>query len=243
LDRWRILKILLLSSSSLLALPSAQEIYQTSIKVLSVDKIKFQVKSEMKSGTYTQKQIFSLARVGNDSKSSSLICFLYPKSIKGTAILLKKNFQESSVLVYFPSLGRTRLIPKEKENDEAFGLGLSFAEIQNKTTKLKNLGEFSKNSKIYYKIEKDLAKEKTIYIIDKENMVIQKMSIYKNKKLVKEVFIDSLVMFHNKKMISKWHIIDYVKNKETLYSIDKKSITSTFNKKIFRRNAITHCKP
>ncbi len=224
-------------------MPSAEEIYQKSIKVLSVNKIKFQVKSEMQSGEYRQKQIFSLARVGNESKSSSLICFLYPKSIKGTAILLKKDSHTSSVLVYFPSLGRTRLIPKEKENDEAFGLGLSFAEIQNNTSRLKSLGTFSKDSKIYYKIEKDLGEEKTIYIIDKKNMVIQKMSVYKNKKLEKEIFIDSLIIFHNKKMISKWHIVDYVKNKETFYTIDKKSITSAFNKRIFRKNAITHCKP
>ena len=197
----------------------------------------------MKSGTYTQKQIFSLARIGDDSKSSSLVCFLYPKNIKGTAILLKKNLQESSTLVYFPSLGRSRLIPKEKENDESFGLGLSFSEIQNNTTELKNLGEFTKDSKTYYKLEKDSGTHKTIYIIDKKSMVIQNMSIYKNQTLEKEIFIDSLTKFHNQKMISKWHIVDYVKNKETYYSINKKSITSSFNKKIFRKNAITHCKP
>lgn len=240
MDPRRILStFVLLVSSLLIASQSAQEIYERSAKVLSVDKIKFQVRSLMQSENYTQEQHFTLARYTDGKDSSSLVCFSYPKNIKGTAILLKNK----STLVYFPSLGRSRLIPKEDEDNEAFGLGLSFAEIQNNTTELSKLGTIKKGTHSYYQLEKKTKKQKILYLIDKKSMIIKEMDIYQNNELIKKVVIDSFALFHNKKIITKWHIIDYKKNKTTSYSIDKKSITTSFSKRIFKRSAISHCRP
>ena len=196
----------------------------------------------MRSKNYSQEQLFSIARYANADKSSSLVCFLYPKSIKGTAILLTKDEQTSSTLVYFPSLGRSRLIPKEDENNEAFGLGLSFAEIQNSSAKLQNRGEISREGHTYYKLSKEHGNQKTIYFIDKQSMIIKEMDIYENNKLIKKIVIDAFSLLHGKKFVTKWHINDYVKDKETSYSVNKKSITTSFNKRIFKRSAISHCK-
>ncbi len=239
MDTRRILSTsLLLGATLMFASQSPEDIYKRSVKVLSVDKIKFQVKSLMQSKNYKQEQIFTLARYTDAENSSSLVCFLYPKNIKGTAILIKNE----STLVYFPSLGRSRLVPKEDEDNEAFGLGLSFAEIQNNTSKLKNLGEIQKGSRSYYQLEKETKKQKIIYLIEKKSMIIQEMKIYQNTQLIKKVIIDEVALFHNKKIITKWHIVDYKKDKTTTYSVNKKSITSSFSKRIFKRSAISHCR-
>lgn len=244
MDRWRILAFssALLLASSLTAF-DAQEIYKRSVKLLTLDKIKFQVTSLMKSGSYTKKQVFTLFREENGDNSSSLVCFASPKSIKGTAILLKKSEETSSILVYFPSLGRSRIIPKENEDDEAFGLGLSFAQIQNNTEDLKSEGEITIDDKSYYKLTKTSKKGKTRYLIDKQNMILKEIDTYKEEKLEKKVIIDNYALLNGKKMITKWHIVDFMKKKETHYSVNTKTISTAFSKRVFKRSAISRCKP
>jgi len=244
LDRWQILVLssALLLASSLTAF-DAQEVYKRSVKLLTLDKIKFQVTSLMKSGDYTKEQVFTLFREENGKNSSSLVCFTSPKDIKGTAILLKKSEETSSILVYFPSLGRSRIIPKENEDNEAFGLGLSFAQIQNNTQDLKSEGEITINKKSYYKLAKTSKKGKTFYIIGKQNMILKEIETYKDKKLEKKVIIDNYALLNGKKIITQWHIIDFLKAKETQYSVDTKTITTAFSKKVFKRSAISRCKP
>lgn len=232
----------LLLASSLTAF-DAQEVYKRSVKLLTLDKIKFQVTSVMRSGSYTKKQVFTLFREENGKNSSSLVCFASPKGIKGTAILLKKSEESSSILVYFPSLGRSRIIPKENENDEAFGLGLSFAQIQNNTEDLKSEGEITVDDQSYYKLAKTSKKGKTLYLIDKQNMILEEIETYKDEKLEKKVIIDNYALLNGKKIITKWHIIDFLKGKETHYSVNTKTISTAFNKRVFKRSAINHCKP
>jgi hypothetical protein len=232
-----------LSAVALFAHPSAKEIYNKSAKVLSFEKIKFQVTSKMKSGTYIEEQHFSLAREGNEKRSTALICFLSPKNIKGTAMLLKKDAMQSSTLVYFPSIGRTRIIPKENENDEALGLGLSFSELQNNAQNLKFIAETTKNGKTFYKIEKNLDKERTLYLIEKDTMILTNMQIFEKDKLIKEVRIKNSTIYKGKILITEWEILNYKKNKQTYYRVDTKSITTTFNNRIFKKSALSHCRP
>lgn len=244
MDRWPILALVytLLLASSLAAF-DAQEVYKRSVKLLTFDKIKFQVTSVMKSGSYTKKQVFTLFRREKGNNSSSLVCFSSPKSIKGTAMLLKKSEESSSILVYFPSLGRSRIIPKESEDNEAFGLGLSFAQLQNSTQNLKSAGEVKIKNKSYYKLVKSSPNGKTFYFIDKKSMILHKIETYKGGKPEKRVIIDSYALLHGKKIITKWHIIDFMKKKETYYSVNTKTITTAFNNRVFKRSAISHCRP
>lgn len=242
MDTRRILATLLLLSATLFAAPSAEDIYKRSVKVLSFEKIKFHVTSRMKSKNYSEVQRFSLANYSHADESASLICFLAPKSVKGTAILLKKDAQSSSTLVYFPSLGRSRIVPKRDEDNEAFGLGLSFSEMQNQAKSLTQLSDVIRGKKSYYKIAKEGKKHKTIYLIDKKTMVIKEMDIYEGEQLIKKVIVDKFALLHHKPFIIKWHIEDFVKQKETSYSVDTKSISTAFSKDIFKRSAISHCR-
>jgi hypothetical protein len=244
LDTRRILAALLwLSAVALFARPSAEAIYKQSTKVLSFEKIKFQVLAKMHSGAYTQEKRFMIARAGNEQNGKSLICFLSPQNIKGTAILLTKNAKKSAVLVYFPSLGRSRIIPKQQENDEAFGLGLSFSELQNNAENLKFIGQTKEHGKNFYILEKLANNERTLYQIEKKSMLLRKMQIFKDKRLIKAIAIQKSISFQNKELITQWEIIDYIKNKTTHYSVDTNTITTVFSKRIFKKSALSRCRP
>ncbi len=244
MDRWTILGLLCFAQVALLgATQTPQQIYQKSVKLLLADKIKFQVHSLMRSHEYEQEQSFSIARYADKKRSTTLVCFTYPQNIKGTAILLKNDYHHSSTLVYFPSLGRSRLIPKEDEQNEAFGLGISFSEMHNDASHLANLGKVKKDGHTYYKLVKIDDEQKTLYFIDTQSMVLKEMQIYKSTERIKDIVIQKIALFHGKKIIIKWFIKDYEKDKVTYYKVDTKSITSSFNNSIFKRSAISHCRP
>jgi hypothetical protein len=242
LDTGRLLIALGLSVVSLYAAPSASEIYQKTVRVLSIPEIKFQVSSTITSGSYLEKQMFSLSRMEKDGESSLLICFASPSKVKGTAMLLKKNKNDSQTLVYFPALDRVRLVPKQNEKEEAFGLGLSYSEMQNTKEDLSLLKTITQHGQSYYQLLKNCDGSKTIYTISVDNLILKKMDIYEENELQKEVFIDEVKEFHGKTIITKWHILDHIKNQTLSYDINEDSIQTIVDSKLFTQTALTHCK-
>ncbi|MBU1927729.1 outer membrane lipoprotein-sorting protein, partial [bacterium] len=241
MDTRRVLISLGCSIASLCAAPSASEVYEKTAKVLSQPQIKFQVASTITSGNYVEEQVFSLARIEDKTQSSVLVCFASPVKIKGTAILMKKNLDESQASVFFPSLGRTRLIPKQNEKDEVFGLGLSFSEMQNNKDDLTFLQTVTQDEKLYYQLQKKLDDTRTVYTISVDDIILKKMDIYKEELLVKEVFVDELKKINTKIMITKWHIFDHLKNQTLAYNIKEDSIQNFVDKKIFSNSSLSHC--
>jgi uncharacterized protein (DUF342 family) len=231
-----------LSVVSLYAAPSASEIYQKTVRVLSIPEIKFQVSSTITSGSYLEKQMFSLSRMEKDGESSLLICFASPTKVKGTAMLLKKNKNDSQTLVYFPALDRVRLVPKQNEKEEAFGLGLSYSEMQNTKEDLSLLKTITQHGQSYYQLLKNCDGSKTIYTISVDNLILKKMDIYEENELQKEVFIDEVKELHGKPIITKWHICDHIKNQTLSYDINEDSIQTVVDSKLFSKTALTHCK-
>lgn len=243
MDTRQILVSFAFSVATLYATPNAAEIYEKTAKVLSMPQIKFQVASTISSGNYVDEQLFSLARVEERDKSSVLVCFVSPVKVKGTAILMKKEGLESQASVYFPSLGRIRLIPKQNEKDEVFGLGLSFSEMQNHKEDLTFLQISLIDAKKYYQLQKLSDTTKTIYTISVDGLALKKMEIYTNEKLSKEVFIDELKKIRSNTMITKWHIYDHSKQETLSYAIKEESIQNVVDKKIFTNASLTHCRP
>lgn len=243
MDIGRVLIALGLSTASLCAAPSASEIYQKTVKVLSVPEIKFQVSSVIASGNYLEKQMFSLARMEEKGESSLLICFASPSKIKGTAMLLKKNKSDSQTSVFFPALDRVRLIPKQNHKEEAFGLGLSYSEMQNNKDDLSFLKTITKNKESFYQLLKNSEGLKTVYTISIEDLILKKMDIFEDDELRKEVFIDEIKTLQGQTMITKWHIRDYVKNQTMSYDINEDSIQKVVDRRAFSQSALSHCKP
>lgn len=242
MDTGRLLIALGFSIVSLYAAPSASDIYQKTVKVLSIPEIKFQVSSIITSGNYLEKQMFSLSRMEKDGESSLLICFASPSKVKGTAMLLKKNKSDSQTLVYFPALDRVRIVPKQNEKEEAFGLGLSYSEMQNNKDDLSFLKPITIRGESYYQLLKNSEGKKTIYTISMEGLVLKKMEVYDDNQLQKEVFIDEVKELHGKTIITKWHINDRIKNQTLAYDINEESIQTVIDTKLFNQTALTHCK-
>jgi hypothetical protein len=242
LDTGRLLIALGISVAYLYAAPSASEIYQKTVKVLSIPEIKFQVSSTITSGNYLEKQMFSLSRMEKDGDSSLLICFASPSKVKGTAMLLKKNKNESQTLVYFPALDRVRIVPKQNENEEAFGLGLSYSEMQNNKDDLSFLKSITQHGETYYQLLKNSDGKKTIYTISMDDLILKKMEIFDNNQLQKEIFIDEVKEIHGKTIITRWHINDHIKNQTLTYDINEDSIQTVIDTKLFTQTALTHCK-
>jgi hypothetical protein len=242
LDTGRLLIALGICAVSLYAAPSASEIYQKTVKVLSIPEIKFQVSSTITSGNYVEKQTFSLSRMEKGGESSLLICFASPSKVKGTAMLLKKNKNNSQTLVYFPALDRVRLVPKQNEKEEAFGLGLSYSEMQNTNEDVSLLKTITQNGQSYYQLLKYCDGSKTIYTISVNDLILKKMDIFEENELQKEVFIDEVKELHGKTIITKWHINDRIKNQTLAYDINEESIQTVVDTKLFNQTALTHCK-
>lgn len=242
MDTGRLLIVLGLSIASLYAAPSASDIYQKTVKVLSIPEIRFQVSSIITSGNYLEKQMFSLSRMEKDGESSLLICFASPTKVKGTAMLLKKNKSDSQTLVYFPALDRVRVVPKQNEKEEAFGLGLSYSEMQNNKDDLSFLKPITIRGESYYQLLKNTEGTKTVYTVSMDNLVLKKMEVYDDNQLQKEVFIDEVKELRGKTIITKWHINDHIKNQTLAYHINEDSIQTVIDSKLFTQTALTHCK-
>ncbi|HZF69285.1 outer membrane lipoprotein-sorting protein [Sulfuricurvum sp.] len=242
MDTGRLLIVLGVSIASLYAAPSASEIYQKTVKVLSIPEIKFQVSSTITSGSYLEKQMFSLSRMEKGGESSLLICFASPSKVKGTAMLLKKNKNNSQTLVYFPALDRVRLVPKQNEKEEAFGLGLSYSEMQNTTEDVSLLKTITQHGQSYYQLLKKCDGSKTIYTISVNDLILKKMDIFEENELQKEVFIDEVKELRGNTIITKWHIYDHIKNQTLSYDINEDSIQTVVDTKLFTQSALTHCK-
>jgi hypothetical protein len=242
LDTGRLLIVLGISIASLYAAPSASDIYQKTVKVLSIPEIKFQVSSVITSGNYLEKQMFSLSRMEKEGESSLLICFASPTKVKGTAMLLKKNKTDSQTLVYFPALNRVRVVPKQNEKEEAFGLGLSYSEMQNNKDDLSFLKPITIRGESFYQLLKNSEGTKTIYTVSMDDLVLKKMEVYDDDQLQKEVFIDEVKELHGKTIITKWHINDHIKNQTLAYDINEDSIQTVVDSKLFNQTALTHCK-
>ncbi len=237
------LSILGISVVYLYAAPNASEIYQKTVKVLSIPQIKFQVSSTIRSGSYLEKQMFSLARMEGEKDSSLLVCFASPSKIKGTAMLFKKNKSDSQTFVYFPVLDRVRIVPKQNEKEEAFGLGLSYSEMQNSTDQLSFLKTISDHGKSYYQLLKNVEGTKTVYTISVDDVILKKMDVFENNQLLKEVFIDEVKALRGQTIITKWHILDHIKDESLSYDINEESIQTVVDSRLFNQSALTHCKP
>ena len=230
-----------MGAANLYANPNAKEIYNKTTKILTLPQVKFEVSSIMKSQGYVEKQVFSVARREQSESITSLICFNAPRKIKDTAIRIHKHGVESQTAIYFPALGRIRLIPKESQNEEAFGLGISFSELQNNTEGLSLLVNISDTDGSYYQLVKMQDGVKTLYTIDVHNFVLKKMDIYNGGTLQKEITIDSIKQIGKNSMITKWHIQDYIKDKTTFYTINEQSIEQSFKQNIFTDLSLMHC--
>jgi outer membrane lipoprotein-sorting protein len=114
-------------------------------------------------------------------KTSTLVRFLSPKSVKGVTLLNQKNGEK--IHLYMPAYGKVKWIAGSSKQEEFMGTGLSYEDMnidyEDKDNEKKLLQETEKE----YRIEiiptgEDASYKKIILSVDKEKFYAKKVEFY-----------------------------------------------------------------
>jgi len=240
MDKKHLLLSSLLLTSSLIA-NDAETVYNSTAKFFSFDNLSFNVNSTTKTESSHKSMSFFVAKGTKNDRSSLLMRFKDPSEIKCTAVLINKTNENTTNYLYFPSLNRTRIVPSGKSGNEIFGLGISYSELNPQNGTFEPLEEFTQKEEQYYKVIRTENTLQSHYIIKKSTSTIEKIIVYKNGKLEKEMVVEKITKIKDTPLITQWYINDRKKNRLISYSIDEKSISSKINFSLFQKNRLERC--
>lgn len=127
------------------------------------------------------REMLMFSQKEEEDKTSSLVRFLSPKSVKGVTLLNLKNGEK--IYLYMPAYDKPRRIAGSSKSDEFMGTGLSYEDMsmdyEDKDNEKKLLGETDSE----YKIEiiptgEDVSYKKIILTVDKEKFCAKKVEFY-----------------------------------------------------------------
>jgi len=132
-------------------------------------------------GNEEVREIIMFSQEGEDEKSSTLVRFLSPKSVKGVTLL---NIDDGEkIYLYMPAYGKARRIAGSSKGDEFMGTGLSYEDMnmnyEDKDYEKKLLQETESE----YIVEvlpsgEDISYKKIILAVDKEKFYTKKVEFY-----------------------------------------------------------------
>jgi outer membrane lipoprotein-sorting protein len=155
-----------------------------------------------------------------EDKTSSLVRFLSPKSVKGVT-LLNLNSGEK-IYLYMPAYDKPRRIAGSSKSDEFMGTGLSYEDMsmdyEDKDNEKKLLQETEKE----YRIEiiptgEDISYKKIILSVDKEKFYAKKVEFYDTSETLTKTLEIVNIKIDDQKKITPMEIefTDIVENKKT----------------------------
>jgi outer membrane lipoprotein-sorting protein len=127
------------------------------------------------------REMLMFSQKEEEDKTSSLVRFLSPKSVKGVTLLNLKNGEK--IELYLPAYGKPRRIAGSSKSDEFMGTGLSYEDMsmdyEDKDNEKKLLQETEKE----YLVEiiptgEDASYKKIILSVDKEKFYAKKVEFY-----------------------------------------------------------------
>ena len=147
-------------------------------------------------GNEEVREMIMFSQEGEDEKSSTLVRFLSPKSVKGVTLL---NIDDGEkIYLYMPAYGKARRIAGSSKGDEFMGTGLSYEDMsmnyEDKDYEKKLLEE----TESVYIIEvipsdEDTSYKKIILAVDKKKFYIKKVEFYDMREnLIKTLEIDKI---------------------------------------------------
>ena len=168
-------------------------------------------------GNEEVREMIMFSQEGEDGKSSTLVRFLSPKSVKGVTLL---NIDDGEkIFLYMPAYGKAR---RMAGGDEFMGTGLSYEDMsmnyEDKNYEKKLLEE----TESVYIIEvipsgEDTSYKKIILTVDKEKFYTKKVEFYDiNENLIKTLEI-AKIMIDDKGEITPMEIVftDIGENQKT----------------------------
>ncbi|WP_353662122.1 outer membrane lipoprotein-sorting protein [Hydrogenimonas sp. SS33] len=234
---WALLVPLLLNAA-----PDARKIFEESVRLFSLPNIGFLVEAEVEKPGGSQKRRFVVARHAGEAEKDLLIRFLAPSTLRCTTILTRERGNRVQTYVYFPSIGRVRIVPRSKENREAVGLGISYAELHAAGGRFLPVARTTFGKEPCYRIVKiGDDGEKRVYLIGTADRRLKKVEIYRGDRLVREVFIDKVGRVAGVTMVLAWHVIDRTKERTMRFRVDAATVTSDVPPSIFKTNRIKRC--
>jgi outer membrane lipoprotein-sorting protein len=116
-----------------------------------------------------------------EDKTSSLVRFLSPKSVKGVTLLNLKNGEK--IYLYMPAYDKPRRIAGSSKSDEFMGTGLSYEDMSMDYEDKDNEKNLLQETEKEYRIEiiptgEDASYKKIILSVDKEKFYAKKIEFY-----------------------------------------------------------------
>jgi len=150
------------------------------------------------------REMMMFSQKGEDEKTSTLIRFLSPKSVKGVTLL---NIDDGEkIYLYMPAYNKPRRIAGSSKSDEFMGTGLSYEDMsmdyKDNDYEKKLLEEVDSE----YIVEvlptgEDISYEKIILHVDKEKFYAKKVEFYKTiNELTKTLTINKIKVDDNGKV-------------------------------------------
>lgn len=132
-------------------------------------------------GNEEVREMIMFSQEGEDGKSSTLVRFLSPKSVKGVTLL---NIDDGEkIYLYMPAYGKARRIAGSSKGDEFMGTGLSYEDMnmnyEDKDYEKKLLEET--DSEFIIEVipsDEDTSYKKIIITVDKEKFYTKEVEFY-----------------------------------------------------------------
>ena len=149
-----------------------------------------------KDGKEETREMIMFSQKGEDEKTSTLMRFLSPKSVKGVTLL---NIDDGEkIYLYMPAYNKPRRIASSSKGDEFMGTGLSYEDMsmdyEDKDYE-KNLLEETDSEYIIEVLpsEEDASYEKIILHVDKDIFYAKKVEFYEaGSELTKTLTINKI---------------------------------------------------
>ena len=173
-----------------------------------------------KDGKEETREMIMFSQKGEDEKTSTLMRFLSPKSVKGVTLLNVNDGEK--IYLYMPAYNKPRRIASSSKGDEFMGTGLSYEDMsmnfEDKDYEKKLLEET--DSEFIIEVipsEEDTSYKKIILTVDKEKFYTKKVEFYDlNENLIKTLEI-AKIKIDDKGKITPMEIVftDVEENQKT----------------------------
>ena len=173
-----------------------------------------------KKGNEEVREMVMFSQEGEDGKSSTLVRFLSPKSVKGVTLL---NIDDGEkIYLYMPAYNKPRRIASSSKGDEFMGTGLSYEDMsmnfEDKDYEKKLLEE---TESVYIieviPSEDDTSYKKIILTVDKEKFYTKKVEFYDINENLIRTFEIAKIKIDDKGKITPMEIVftDVEENQKT----------------------------
>lgn len=163
-----------------------------------------------KDGKEETREMIMFSQEGEDEKTSTLMRFLSPKSVKGVTLL---NIDDGEkIYLYMPAYNKARRIASSSKGDEFMGTGLSYEDMSMNFEDKEYEKKLLEETESVYIIEvipseEDTSYKKIILMVDKEKFYTKKVEFYDINENLTKTFEIAKIKIDDKGKITPMEIV------------------------------------